>query len=90
MFVDRGGWIRPRAGRFKKKWKKSAALKLEMSRHVYCNGAQSNLLDSMVCKYWRRPKYFPEDIYAPYEDRTTHYATRRTPFDYNTPLKFIK
>lgn len=80
--LDWGGWIRTRSGRQKKMWKKSSALKNRLRQHVLVNATQSWLLDKMVTKYWRRPKYYINDPYAPYHKRETFFTTYKTPIRY--------
>lgn len=74
-----GGWIRPKVGRQKKLWKKSAAQKRRLRQHVFCNATQSTLLDKMVTKFWKKPKHYVEDPYAPYHTREELYMTRKKP-----------
>lgn len=80
--LDWGGWIRTRCGRHKKLWRKSPALKKRLREHVLVNATQSWLLDKMVTKYWRRPKYYINDPYTPYHKRETFFTTRKTPMSY--------
>lgn len=80
--LDWGGWIRTRCGRHKKMWKKSGALRNRLQQHVLVNATQSWLLDKMVTKYWRRPKYYIDDPYAPYHKRESYYTTRKNPVQY--------
>lgn len=78
-----GGWIRPKVGRQKRLWKKSAAQRRRLKQHVFCNGTQSTLLDKMVTKFWKRPKYYVDDPYAPYHKREEFHITRRKPVQPN-------
>lgn len=71
-----GAWIRTRCGRHKKMWKKSAALTKRLRQHVFVNGQQSMLLDKMVTKFWRRPKYYLDDPYTPYHTRNEFKLTK--------------
>lgn len=68
-FISRGGWIRTIAGRAHYRWRKSARQKQRFKHHVVCNGQQSWMLDTMVTSFWRRPKHYVEDPYAPYHTR---------------------
>lgn len=77
--LDWGGWIRTRSGRNKKLWKKSHNLKRRLRQHVLVNSTQSWMLDKMVTKYWRRPKYYVDDPYTPYHTREEYYATQKKP-----------
>ncbi|XP_045506480.1 39S ribosomal protein L35, mitochondrial [Colias croceus] len=74
-----GGWIRTKVGRNKKMWKKSLAQRRRLRQHVFCNSTQSTLLDKMVTKFWKKPKYYVEDPYAPYHTREEFYITRKKP-----------
>ncbi len=80
--LDWGGWIRTRCGRHKKLWRKSAPLKKRLKQHVLVNGTQSWLLDKMVTKFWRRPKYYINDPYAPYHKRESFVTTYKNPTVY--------
>lgn len=77
--LDWGGWIRPKVGRNKKLWKKSLAQKRRLRQHVLCNATQCTMLDKMVTKFWKRPKHYVEDPYAPYHTREEFAITRRKP-----------
>lgn len=79
MRLHWGGWIRPKVGRHKKLWKKSSAQKRRLRQHVFCNATQSTLLDKMVTKYWKRPRYYVDDPYAPYHTREEFAFTRKKP-----------
>lgn len=76
-----GMWIRPRAGRHRKMWKKSGALKRRLKDHVFTNSTQSWLLDKMTTNFWRKPRYWPDNIYEPYNTREEFYITRTKPHD---------
>ncbi|XP_058829490.1 large ribosomal subunit protein bL35m [Topomyia yanbarensis] len=80
--LDWGGWIRTLAGRHKHMWKKSAARKRRLRQHVLVNSQQATLLDKMVTKYWKRPRYYINDPYAPYHTREELRETRRKPLSY--------
>lgn len=74
-----GGWIRPKVGRQKKLWKKSPSQKRRLRQHVFCNATQNTLLDKMVTKFWKKPKYYVDDPYAPYHTREEFSYTRKKP-----------
>lgn len=80
--LDWGGWIRTRCGRHKKLWRKSGALRNRLKQHVLVNSTQATLLDKMVTKYWRRPKYYLNDPYTPYHKRENFFATRKKPIEW--------
>lgn len=77
-----GGWIRTKCGRNKKMWKKSSSQKRRLRQHVFCNATQATLLDKMVTKFWKRPKYYVNDPYAPYHTREEFKITRKKPIIY--------
>ncbi|CAG9794820.1 unnamed protein product [Diatraea saccharalis] len=74
-----GAWIRPKVGRQKKLWKKSSAQKRRLRQHVFCTATQNKLLDKMVTKFWKRPKYYVDDPYTPYHTREEFAITRKKP-----------
>ena len=65
-----GIWIRARAGRKKRLWQRNDAERLRFKYHVFCNKTQSKMLDKMVTQFWKSPKYYVDDPYAPYHHRT--------------------
>ncbi|XP_055313325.1 39S ribosomal protein L35, mitochondrial [Sitodiplosis mosellana] len=75
--LDWGGWIRTRCGRHKKMYKKRANRKHRLRQHVLVNKTQALLLDKMVTNFWKRPKYYIDDLYAPYHERTYFYASQK-------------
>lgn len=80
-----GGWIRTIAGRHKHLWRKSKRRKARLQQHVLCNGQQSYLLDKMVNAYWRKPKYYVDDPYAPYHNRDWFNYSYKKPKPYFPP-----
>lgn len=78
--LDWGCWIRTHTGRQKKLFKKSPALKRRLRQHIFTNSTQSWLLDKMVGKFWRRPKNWIDDPYAPYNKRDEFFATKSKTF----------
>lgn len=84
-----GGWIRTKCGRHKRLWRKSAARKRRLRQHVFCNATQSTLLDKMVGRYWRKPKYYVDDPYEPYHVREEFSKTAVKPRPYFPPENII-
>lgn len=82
-----GGWIRTRCGRHKKMHKKSANLKRRLRQHVLINATQCTLLDKMVTKFWKRPKYYIDDPYEPYHERSYYFARTKPMLYPDQPLK---
>ncbi|KFB52315.1 AGAP011635-PA-like protein [Anopheles sinensis] len=77
--LDWGGWIRTLSGRNKKLWRKRSNRKRRLRQHVLVNATQATLLDKMVTKYWKRPRHYIDDPYAPYHTREEFVHTRRKP-----------
>lgn len=77
-----GGWIRTKVGRHKKMWKKSGPNKRRLRQHVFCNSTQVTLLDKMVTSFWKKPKYYVDDPYAPYHTREEYHVTRKKPKEF--------
>jgi len=72
-----GIWIRPRAGRHKKLWKKNAARRKRARTHVFCNATQTYMLDKMVAKFWRKKTYYVDDPYESYHKRENFWITSK-------------
>lgn len=65
-----GLWIRTCAGRHKKRWLKPLRRVQRLKQHVFVNKTQCRLLDRMVNKYYKTPKYYVDDPYAPYHRKS--------------------
>nr|XP_014095669.2 39S ribosomal protein L35, mitochondrial isoform X1 [Bactrocera oleae] len=78
--LDWGIWVRTHTGRNKKMFKKSPELRRRLRQHIFTNSTQSYMLDKMVTSFWRRPKYYIDDPYAPYHKRDEFFATKSKPF----------
>uniref|UniRef100_A0A1B6EI79 Large ribosomal subunit protein bL35m n=1 Tax=Cuerna arida TaxID=1464854 RepID=A0A1B6EI79_9HEMI len=76
-----GCWIHAKCGRHKRLYKKSAGRRRRLQYHVFCNATQSWLLDKMVTRYWRKPKYYVDDPYEPYHTREEFRLTRSKPYN---------
>jgi len=68
--LENGLWIRTRAGRHKKLWKKSAKRINRLRQHVFCNATQCRMLDKMVNIEYKTPKYYVDDPYTPYHRKS--------------------
>jgi len=71
-----GGWIRTRGGRFKSLYRKTAADRWRLKKHIFLTRKQSALMDKMVTPGWRKPKHYVDqgmEIYQPYQSRTQSY-----------------
>ncbi|XP_055699584.1 39S ribosomal protein L35, mitochondrial [Phlebotomus papatasi] len=75
--LDWGIWIRTRTGRHKHMWRKSANQKRRLRKHVFVNSTQAWMLDKMVTKFWRTPKYYVDDPYRPYHSREECFYTKK-------------
>ncbi|KAK4472582.1 hypothetical protein MN116_003821 [Schistosoma mekongi] len=65
-----GAFIHARTGRAKHLYRRSESELDRRSEHILTNRATSFLLDNMLNEQWRKPKYYPNDIYEPYHKRT--------------------
>jgi len=72
-----GIWIRPRAGRHKKLWKKNGARRKRARTHVFCNATQTYMLDKMVAKFWRKKTFYVDDPYESYHKRENFWITSK-------------
>uniref|UniRef100_A0A1B0CS50 50S ribosomal protein L35 n=1 Tax=Lutzomyia longipalpis TaxID=7200 RepID=A0A1B0CS50_LUTLO len=75
--LDWGIWIRTRTGRFKHLWRKTSSRKRRLQKHVFVNSTQAWMLDKMVTKFWRTPKYYVDDPYRPYHSREEFFYTKK-------------
>ena len=69
-----GAWIRPRAGRHKHLWKKPFHIRWWAKQHVFCTDEQNKVLDQMVSAKFKKPNYFVDDPYEPYQKRSKDFA----------------
>ncbi|VDL93931.1 unnamed protein product [Schistocephalus solidus] len=65
-----GAFIHARAGRRKHLYRKNPWVVAKKDEHILTNRATSFLVDNLVNRYWRRPQFYPQDIYEPYHKRT--------------------
>ncbi|XP_078455716.1 large ribosomal subunit protein bL35m [Lampetra planeri] len=72
--LDCGLWLRRQAGCKKRLWKKRKPRIRRLRQHVLCNKWQSKLLDKMVTDYWKRRKWYEDDPYQLYHERTNFRA----------------
>lgn len=66
-----GNWIRTYVGRHKKLWKRRNKWRWRMRQHIFLSSSQCKKLDKMVTAYWKKPRYYVDDIYEPYQPRTS-------------------
>lgn len=81
--LHNGMWIRPQAGRDKKRWIKSARRRNRLKDHLFLTRIQCKLLDRMTLKYWKEKKYYVNDVYEHY-----HKESNLPIFKYDKP-KFL-
>jgi len=66
--LDWGAWIRPRAGRDKKKWKKNSTQLVNNEKHVFCKKYHKKRFDRAVTHEIKEIRHFPEDPYKVYNE----------------------
>jgi len=66
--LDWGAWIRPRAGRDKKRWKKNTKQLMENEKHVFCKPYHKRRFDRAVTMEIKEQRHIPEDPYKVYND----------------------
>jgi len=66
--LDWGAWIRPRAGRNKKIWKKSTMQLRAGEKHVFCVAYHKRRFDRAVLQNIKEVRYIPDDPYKVYND----------------------
>lgn len=66
--LDWGAWIRPRAGRDKKRWKKSRTQLTENEKHVFCMPYHKRRFDRAVTTEYKEIRHIPDDPYKVYND----------------------
>lgn len=77
-----GIWIRTFAGRKKRLWKRNVETRQRFRYHIFCNKTQSRMLDKMVTGYWKKPRHYVDDPYAPYHLRhglNQYFANQKIP-----------
>ncbi|CAH8564503.1 unnamed protein product [Dicrocoelium dendriticum] len=65
-----GAFIHARSGRRRHLYRRTEAVREKLSDHLLTNRATSFLLNNMLNDHWRKPQYYPDDIYEPYHQRT--------------------
>lgn len=69
-----GGWIRARGGRGSRHWRRNGANEWWVKQHVLCNQTQSEMLERMFEKKYRKKTYFVDDPYEIYEERDLEFV----------------
>ncbi|KAG8183026.1 hypothetical protein JTE90_017112 [Oedothorax gibbosus] len=67
--LECGLWIRRRAGCHSKLHKKDAKTRYNLQQHVFCTRVQCITLDKMITDYHKKPKYYIDDPFEPYQKR---------------------
>jgi len=70
--LEWGAWIRPRAGRFKKLWKKNQYQLLAGEKHVFCKSHHRKRFDRAVTQEYKEPRHIPGDPYKVYNQMSWH------------------
>jgi len=74
--LDWGAWIRPKAGRNKKLWKKSLRQQVVNERHVFCKSYHKRRFDRAVSSDIKEIRHIPDDPYKVYNDMSyQHYRS---------------
>lgn len=66
--LDWGAWVRPRAGREKKRWKKSSTQLVNCEKHVFCKPFHKRRFDRAVTMEIKDVRHIPDDPYKVYND----------------------
>jgi len=66
--LEWGAWIRPRAGRHKKAWKRTQESIINMEKHVFCRVYHKRRFDRAVTEDYKLARYIPGDPYKVYND----------------------
>lgn len=64
-----GGWIRARGGRGSRHWRRNGPDEWWVKQHILCSQTQSEMLERMFAKKYRKRTYFVDDPYEQYEER---------------------
>lgn len=64
-----GGWIRTKAGRTKKLWKKGWDRRWWCRQHILLADRQAEDLEKMITPEYKKERYIVDDPYAPYHKR---------------------
>jgi len=94
--LDWGQWIRPRAGRYKKHWKKSRIQLINNEKHVFVMPWHKRRFDRAVTSDIKEIRHIPDDPYKVYNEMSwQHYNSVKTknmelikkygPTNYNFP-----
>ena len=65
-----GGWIRTRAGGKRKLWRKPWYMRWYNRQHILCTEEESKMLERLIAGKYKRARYFIDDIYEPYHQRS--------------------
>ena len=76
--LDWGMYIRPRAGRAKKHWKKPAENLWKLEQHIFCAPFHVRRLERMFAPEMKEPRFIPNDPYLKYNRLSyyKHYFTK--------------
>jgi len=94
--LDWGAWIRPRAGKDKKRWRKSTQQLINCEKHVFCKAYHKRRFDRAVTMEIKEQRHIPNDPYKVYNEMSwQHYHSiklknmelikKHGPTNYNFP-----
>lgn len=69
-----GGWIRARGGRGSRMWQKRGDEMWWTKQHILCSEHQTEQLEKMIEKKYRKKTYFVDDPYEVYENRDLEFV----------------
>ncbi|KAI6235380.1 39S ribosomal protein L35, mitochondrial [Aphelenchoides besseyi] len=67
--LNNGMWIRPQAGRNKKRYARDDLFRDTSTNYVTCTQEQCEMLDKLMTPFWLRRKHYVDDPYEPYHVR---------------------
>ncbi|KAI6215118.1 Synaptobrevin-like protein YKT6 [Aphelenchoides besseyi] len=79
-------WIRPQAGRNKKRYARDDLFRDTSTNYVTCTQEQCEMLDKLMTPFWLRRKHYVDDPYEPYHVRRGITSPR---VDYKGRLEFM-
>ncbi|KAI6177161.1 putative 39S ribosomal protein L35, mitochondrial [Aphelenchoides bicaudatus] len=67
--LNNGMWIRPHAGRNKRRYQKDEVFAKTSYYYETCTKEECEMLDKMMTPFWLRHKHYVDDPYEPYQVR---------------------
>jgi len=75
--LDWGQYIRAKAGRYRKLWKRCAPRLWQREAHVFCKSFHNRRFERMFHPEWKEKRHIPDDIYEKY-NKTSYFKHRAT------------